>query len=135
MLKAGDDKTLDFDMSREEYIKAMSPEDRANLEAAKKKNAGVMAENAKIADLNKTLLQARADVKAGKADEAVTELTPLTVAKPDEPILWAALGEAQLAVANKATAAARAGEDTDERSGHIPEVHGCGGFLIRKLWI
>jgi tetratricopeptide (TPR) repeat protein len=108
VVKAGDDKPLDFDMSREEYLKAMSPEDRAALEAAKKKNAGVLAENAKIADVNKTLIQARADEKAGKADAAVTELTPLTVAKPDEPIIWAALGEAQLASADAATAAARA---------------------------
>jgi len=108
VVKAGDDKPLDFDMSREEYLKALSPEDRAALEAAKKKNAGVMAENAKIADVNKTLIQARADEKAGKADVAVTELTPLTAAKPDEPIIWAALGEAQLATADAATAAARA---------------------------
>jgi tetratricopeptide (TPR) repeat protein len=107
-VKTGDDKTVDFDMSREEYLKAMSPEDRKALEDAKKKNAGVMAENAKIADVNKTLIQARADEKSGKADLAVTELTPLTTQKPDEPIIWGALGEAQLAAADAATAAARA---------------------------
>jgi tetratricopeptide (TPR) repeat protein len=66
----------------------------------------VLAENAKIANINKTLIQARTDEKNGKADEAVTNLTPLTVAKPDEPIIWAALGEAQLAVADAARAAA-----------------------------
>jgi len=108
VVKAGDDKLLDFDMSREEYLKAMTPEDRAALEAAKKKNAGVLAENAKIADVNKTLIQARSDEKAGKADAAVAELTPLTTQKPDEPIVWAALGEAQLATADAAAAAARA---------------------------
>jgi len=107
-VKTGDDKTVDFDMSREEYLKSMSPADRAALEAAKKKNAGVIAENAKIADVNKTLIQARADEKSGKADQAVTELTPLTTQKPDEPIIWGALGEAQLASADAATAAARA---------------------------
>ena len=107
-LKAGDDKPADFDMSREEYLKALSPEDRKALEEAKKKNAGVMAENAKIADVNKTLIQARADEKAGKADQAVAELTPLTSVKGDEPVIWAALGEAQLASADAATAAAKA---------------------------
>ncbi len=108
VLKGGDDKTLDFDMSREEYLKALSPEARKELEEAKKKNAGAMAENAKIADLNKTLIQARADSKAGKADDAIKELQPLTTAKPDEPVIWATLGEVQLASAEQAVAAARA---------------------------
>jgi tetratricopeptide (TPR) repeat protein len=108
VLKAGDDKTLDFDMSREEYLKALSPEDRARLEEAKKKNAAAMAENAKIADVNKTLLQARADKAAGKPDQAVAELLPLTEAKPNEPVIWASLGEAQLAAADAAMTAARA---------------------------
>ena len=108
VFKTGEDKAVDFDMSREEYLKALSPEDRKALEEAKKKNAGVLAENAKIANLNKTLLQARADEKAGKADEAVTELQPLTTAKPDEPVIWSALGEAQLASADAAVTAARA---------------------------
>ncbi len=108
VVKAGDDKTLDFDMSREEYIKQMTPEARAQLEAAKKKNAGAIAENAKIADINKTLTQARSDEKSGKADQAVAELTPLTTQKPDEPVVWAALGEAQLAAGDSALKAAKA---------------------------
>lgn len=107
-VKAGEDKTLDFDLSREEYLKSLSPEDRKALEEAKKKNASVIAENAKIADVNKTLIQARADEKSGKADQAIAELTPLTVARPNEPIIWGALGEAQLASADAALAAARA---------------------------
>ncbi len=37
-LKSGDDKTLDFDMTRAEYIKAMTPEQRKQLEDFKKKN-------------------------------------------------------------------------------------------------
>jgi tetratricopeptide (TPR) repeat protein len=108
VLKLKDDKAVNFDMTREEYLKSMTPEARAALEATKKKNATAMAENAKIADVNKTLIQARADEKSGKADQAVTELTPLTTQKPDEPIIWGALGEAQLAAADAATAAARA---------------------------
>ncbi len=104
----GENKTLDFDMTREEYLKGLTPEQRTALEETKKKNAGVMAENAKIKDLNKTLIQARADEKAGKADVAVSELQPLTVQKPDEPIIWAALGEAQLSAADAAAATLRA---------------------------
>jgi tetratricopeptide (TPR) repeat protein len=106
-LRLGDDKTLDFDMSRAEYIKALSPEDRANIEEYKKKNAAVSSDNQKIANINKTLLQARDDEKNGKPDVAVKELQPLVEAKPDEPILWASLGEAQLKQGDMATAAAR----------------------------
>ena len=106
--KAGDDKTVDFDMTRAEYIKSLSPEEKAALEQYKKNNAAATAENAKIADINKTLQQARADEKNGKADEAVTALTALSTQKADEPIIWASLGEAQLASADAAFAAAKA---------------------------
>jgi tetratricopeptide (TPR) repeat protein len=107
-LKTSDDKTLDFDMTRAEYIKALSPEERANIEEYKKKNAAVSTDNQKIANINKTLLQAREDEKNGKADVAVKELQPLVELKPDEPILWASLGEAQLKEGDMGTAAARA---------------------------
>jgi tetratricopeptide (TPR) repeat protein len=107
-VKGGEDLKLDFDMSRPEYLKSLSPEDRAALEAAIKKNAATMAENSKIANINNTLKQAHEDEKNGKGDQAVTELTPLTVAKPDEPIIWGALGDAQLSVADAAYNAARA---------------------------
>ena len=106
--KAGDDKTVDFDMTRAEYLKSLTPEERAQLEAFKKNNAAISAENGKIADINKTLLQARSDEKTGKADQAVASLTALSQQKTDEPVIWASLGEAQLAQADAASAAARA---------------------------
>ena len=106
--KAGDDKTVDFDMTRAEYLKSLTPEERTALEEFKKKNAAASAENSKIADINKTLQQARTDEKNGKADEAVTALTGLSNQKPDEPVIWASLGEAQLASADAAFAAAKA---------------------------
>lgn len=107
-VKAADDKTLDFDMTRAEYVKGMSAEDRAALEEYKKKNAAVSADNAKIANINKTLLQAREDEKNGKADDAVKALQGLVAAKADEAILWASLGEAQLASGDASVKAARA---------------------------
>ncbi len=107
-LKTGDDKTLDFDMTRAEYLKAMTPEEKAAIEEYKKKNASVAADNAKIANINKTLIQALDDEKNGKADVAVQSLQPLTEIKPDEPIIWQALGQAQLKLGDQATAAARA---------------------------
>ena len=107
-LRVDDDKPLDFDMTRAEYLKSMSPEDRAALEEYKKKNAAVSADNAKIANINKTLLQAREDEKNGKADDAVKALQGLITVKPDEPVLWASLGEAQLSSGDTAVKAARA---------------------------
>jgi len=107
-LKAVDDKALDFDMTRAEYVKGMSEADRAALEEYKKKNAAVTADNAKIANINKTLLQAREDEKNGKADEAVKALSNLVTVKADEAILWASLGEAQLASGDASVKAARA---------------------------
>src|SRR5438132_8583018 len=55
----GDDKTVNFDMSRADYLAKMSPEDRKALEEYKKKNAEVVAGNAKIQNLNALLTQAR----------------------------------------------------------------------------
>ena len=106
--KSGDDRTVDFDMTRAQYIRGMSAEEKATLEEYKKKNAAVATENGKIANINKTLLQAREDEKNGKAEEAVKALTNLTTVKADEPVLWASLGEAQLALGDSAVKAARA---------------------------
>ena len=80
-LKAGTDQAINFDMTREEYLKALTPEQRAQIEEVKKKNAGANAYNAKIADINKTMLQARSDAKAGKTTEAVTAMQGLTQQK------------------------------------------------------
>jgi len=116
-LRAGDAKTLDFDMTRAEYMKSLTAEERAAIEETKKKNAGVMADNAKIANINKTLLQARDDEKNGKPDAAVTALKGLVELKPEEPVLWASLGEAQLAfgdVGRKAAIAAKTSTNTPE---------------------
>ncbi len=106
-LKAGDDKLLNFDMTREEYMKQLTPEERKAIEENRKHNAEAMAENGKIENINKTLIQARTDEKNGKAADAVTALQGLTTQRPNEEILWGALGEAQLAVADDAYKAAK----------------------------
>ena len=108
VLKAGDDKTLDFDMTRAEYLKSLSTEARAAIEETKKKNAGATAYNVKIENINKTMIQARADAKNGKSADAIKTMQELTTQKPDEPLLWVTLGEVQLADADAAVKAARA---------------------------
>jgi tetratricopeptide (TPR) repeat protein len=106
-LANGDDKVVNFDMSRAEYISKMTPEEKKQLEEFKKKNSEAMAANSQIANLNKTLVQARADTKAGNFDAAITSMKQATTAKPDEPILWVALGDAQLGAANDASQKAK----------------------------
>ena len=104
-IAAGEDKALDFDMTRKEYIDKMSAADKEALEEYKKKNAEVSAANAKIGNLNNLLKQARDDTKAGNYDTAIKAMTDATTAKPDEPILWETLGDAQLGQANAAAKA------------------------------
>ena len=106
-LKAGDDKTVSFDMTRKEYIDKMTPEEKKQLEDFKKKNADVVAANSKIANLNTLLTQARADTKAGNYDASIQAMTQATTAKPDEPLLWITLGDAQLGSADAAAKAAK----------------------------
>jgi tetratricopeptide (TPR) repeat protein len=105
---AGDDKVVNFDMTRAEYINKMTPEEKKTLEEFKKKNADAVAANSKIQNLNAQLQQARADTKAGNFDAAITSMQSATTTKPDEPILWVALGDAQLGAADAAVAAAKA---------------------------
>jgi tetratricopeptide (TPR) repeat protein len=101
-------------MSRKEYIDKMTPEEKKQLEEFKKKNSEVTQANAKIANLNTLLTQARADTKAGNFDAAITAMQQATTTKPDEGILWVALGDAQLGAADAAAKAAKAaGKPTD----------------------
>jgi len=110
----GEDHLLNFDMTRKEYIDKMTPEEKKQLEEFKKKNSEVMQANAKIANLNALLTQARNDTKAGNFDSAITAMQQATSQKPDEGILWVALGDAQLGSADAAAKAAKAaGKPTD----------------------
>jgi len=112
-LTAGEDKTVDLDMTREAYLKSLSPAERDALEDTKKRNAEAMAHNAKIENLNKLLLQARADTKAGNYASAIKAMTDATTAKPDADVLWVALGDAQWGEAAAAEKAAKAAKAVD----------------------
>ena len=113
LFAAGEDKTVDFDMTRKEYIEKMSPAERDAMEQTKKKNAEIMAKNAKIENLNALLKQARTDTAAGNYAAAIKAMTDATTAKPDEPILWDTLGDAQLGEAVAADKAAKAAKTID----------------------
>ena len=105
--KAGEDKLINFDMTRKEFIDKMTPEEKKNLEEYKKNAAAAMAANSKIANLNAALKQAREDNKSGNYEAALTSMTQATTQAPDQAILWITLGDAQLGVADKALKAAK----------------------------
>jgi tetratricopeptide (TPR) repeat protein len=104
----GDDKLVNFDMSRPDYLAKMSPEDRKAVEEYKKKNAEIVAANSKVQNLNAMLTQARADNKAGNYDAAIKAMQDATAAKPDEGILWITMGDAQLGAADTAAKTTKA---------------------------
>ena len=71
---AGTDTLQDFDLSREEYVKKLPPDQQKALEEAKKRNAEINKENQSVGKLNDLLKQARADNAAKKYDDATTSL-------------------------------------------------------------
>jgi hypothetical protein len=128
-LAAGDDKTLDFDMTRKEYLDKMTPAEKEQLENYKKNAQAALAANQKIANLNTLLSQARADTAAGKYDTAIKAMTDATTAKPDEPLLWVALGDAQLGQAN---AAAKTAHDAKTSDPTVKDKYGAAETSYQK---
>jgi tetratricopeptide (TPR) repeat protein len=124
-ITAGEDTAQDVDMSRQEYIDKMSPDEKKQLEDLKKANSEALKANAVINQLNADLKVVGQDKKdidtanaaaaqalgasASKADIAAkaTEIktakytdieslmTKDTAAKPDEALLWTNLGYGQ----------------------------------------
>jgi tetratricopeptide (TPR) repeat protein len=128
-IAAGEDKTVDFDMTRKEYIDKMSPADREALEEYKKKNAEINAQNAKIQNLNALLISARAATKAGNYDLAVKNMQDATAAKPDEAILWDTLGDALL---GQAEAAAKVAHDAKTTDATVPDKYSAAITAYQK---
>ncbi len=95
---AGQDTDQNIDMSRPEYIAKLSPEQRKALEETKTKNASILKENAQIKNLNADLNEARQDRASKNYAAAVTLMQKDVAIKPDEPLLWVELGQAQLAL-------------------------------------
>jgi tetratricopeptide (TPR) repeat protein len=91
------DLVVDFDGTREDYLKKMSPEMRKQVDELKTKNAAILAENSKIKNLNASLVEERAARKSGDLEHATQLATTITQGKPDEPIGWFELGADQIA--------------------------------------
>ena len=102
-VKAEDtDKTLDFDMTREDFVKNMTPEEKKALEEYKKKNVAVVSANQVISKLNATLKTVRADLAAAAPNKDdvskdVESMKEAVGAKPDVGLLWLTYGDTLLA--------------------------------------
>ncbi|HEY4356709.1 MAG TPA: hypothetical protein VGN16_13240 [Acidobacteriaceae bacterium] len=98
-IKEGDDKTLNFDMTREEYIKTMTDEQKKALEDYKKHASAAIADNKVIANLNATLKQVREDLtnaaKSGNPDVSkdVANMKQAVDARPNEALLQITYGD------------------------------------------
>ena len=118
-VKAEDtDKTLDFDMTREEFVKNMTPEEKKALEEYKKKNAAVVSANQVIAKLNATLKTVRADLAAAAPNKDdvskdVASMKEAVGAKPDVGLLWMTYGDTLLAQGRHLA-------DADKKAGKSP---------------
>ncbi len=126
---AGEDLEQDIDMSRQEYIDKMTPEEKKALEDLKKQNAQAMQANVLIAQLNADLKIVNQDkkdidnapataaqtlgasapkvdvankiveIRTAKYTDIVSIATKDTALKPDEALLWNQLGYGQLGLA------------------------------------
>ncbi|HEX6773776.1 MAG TPA: carboxypeptidase regulatory-like domain-containing protein [Acidobacteriaceae bacterium] len=94
-IEAGQNVAQDFDLSRPEYIKKLSPEEQKQLQELKGKNASIQKENAQVKNLNADLATARQDIKDKKFDDAATLMQRDSSAKPDAAVLWVELAIAQ----------------------------------------
>jgi tetratricopeptide (TPR) repeat protein len=97
-VKAGEDKTVDFDMTRADYVKGLTEEEKAAVEKYK----ASLKSSSVITNLNATLTAVRADLKTATPnfDKDVADMTQATTQKPDEGVLWGTLGDALLASAD-----------------------------------
>lgn len=110
VLKSGDNTTVNDDMSREEFMKSMTPEQRKQLEEYKKNNAATTVANKQIGNLNALLTKAREEEKTNP-QAAVDDMKQATTAKPDEPVLWLEQGNSLLALAKADTDATKKTQD------------------------
>lgn len=108
-VKGGDDKLVDFDMTRAEFIAKMSPEEKKQLEEYKKSAGAAMAANKVVANINATMKAVTEDLKSPTPhyDQDIQQMQQASQAKPDEAVVWYNLAQAQMA---KAEADAKAGK-------------------------
>ncbi|WP_419804832.1 hypothetical protein [Terriglobus sp.] len=110
VVKAGDNLTENDDMTREDYLKHLTPEERKQIEDFKKKNSEATNANKQIGNLNTLLTKAREEEKTNPQG-AVDDMKQATSVKTDEPVLWLEQGNAELALAKADTDASKKTQD------------------------
>ena len=106
---AGGNKTENFDLSREAFLKTLTPERRKEIADFKAKNGAAADQNKVVANLNSTMLAIRTDLKTPTPnfDKDTADAKAATEAKPDEPLLWVLYGDVLTSKADHAAATDR----------------------------
>ena len=101
VIKADQDATVDFDMTRAAYMEGLTPAERKSLEEYKAKNAAAVAGNKTVASLNATMAAVRADLKSPSPnyDKDIADSKSAVDLRPTEPLLQVLLGDALYAKA------------------------------------
>jgi tetratricopeptide (TPR) repeat protein len=134
---AGTDTLQDFDLSRPDYIKKLSPEVQKQIADAKAKNAEVQKSNQDVKKLNGMLADARADIQAKKFDDAATLMQQAVAIKADTAVLWLELGVAQVGQKkyDDAIVSLKKALDLDAASKKpLPEVEGAANNALGEAY-
>lgn len=131
---AGEDKTLDFDMTRAEYINSMTPEQRKAIEEYKTKNAAAVAANKQVANLNGIITAVRTDIKSASPnfDKDTSDIKQAVDARPTEPILWAVQGEVLEAKADKTAKDDRANKTNPMQDDNVTKSYSDAADSFKK---
>ncbi len=136
-IDAGANATQDFDLSRPEYVKKLSPEEQKQLADMKAKNAGIQKENAQVKNLNADLATARQDIKDKKFDDAAALMQRDATAKPDAAVLWLELALAQNGLKkydDAITSAKKALETNTASKKPSPEIEGAANNTLGEAY-
>jgi tetratricopeptide (TPR) repeat protein len=97
-IQLGDENVYNIDLKKEQAAQqaTLPPEVKKQQEEQQK-------EVTKLKSLNDKLAQAKAAQEAGNSQQAVTILTEASQMDANQPVIWAALAEAERATAQKAT--------------------------------
>ena len=133
-VKAGDNSTVDFDMSRPDYLAKMTPEEKKAIEEYKAKNAAAVAANKTVANLNATIAAVRTDIKSPTPsfDKDVADMKQATEQRPNEGLLWAVQGEVYAAQAKKAAAADRANKTNPMQDDAVKQAYDNAASSFQK---
>jgi tetratricopeptide (TPR) repeat protein len=136
-IEAGGNVAQDFDLSRPDYIKKLSPEEQKQLADMKAKNAGIQKENAQVKNLNADLATARQDIKDKKFDDAANLMQRDSSAKPDAAVLWVELAIAQNGLKkydDAITSAKKAVETNAASKKPSPEIEGAANNTLGEAY-